>query len=173
VFTHLHPDHVGWNLVRDEDGTPRPPASLSRATSSRRPNGATTAPCKTHPNIRLQALPLAGLGVVDLYAGDHAVAPSLATVATPGHTPGHQSLVLTSGGERLCILGDLAHTEANAHETEWVQRFDWDPEAARATRRTVLGRLEATGELVAAGHLPHPGIGRFGRVNGRRTWRPI
>jgi hypothetical protein len=74
-------------------------------------------------------------------------------------------------------LGEVAdcdvHTEADAHETEWVQRFDWDPEAAGVTRRTVLGRVEASGELVAAGHLPHPGIGRVGRVNGRRTWQPI
>jgi hypothetical protein len=37
----------------------------------------------------------------------------------------------------------------------------------------VLDRLEAEGALVAAGHFPMPGFGRFERVEGRRTWRPL
>lgn len=172
VFTHLHPDHVGWNLVREGEVV-RPRFISARYLVPESDWVHYNRLTEIHPNIRLQALPLAELGVVDLIGGDHAVSPSLTTIATPGHTPGHQSLVVRSGGDSLFILGDLAHTPVVAHETEWPNKFDWDPELAKATRRRVLDGLERDGQLVAAGHFPHPGIGRFGRVDGRRVWRPL
>jgi glyoxylase-like metal-dependent hydrolase (beta-lactamase superfamily II) len=172
VFTHLHPDHVGWNLVREGEVI-RPRFISARYLVPEGDWVHYNRLTETHPNIRLQALPLAELGVVELIGGDHAVSPSLTTIATPGHTPGHQSLVVRSGGDSLFILGDLAHTPVVAHETEWPNKFDWDPELAKATRRRVLDGLERDGQLVAAGHFPHPGIGRFVRVDGRRVWRPL
>ena len=41
--------------------------------------------------------------------GDHAVAPGLKLLATPGHTPGHQSVWLEEPG--VLLLGDLAFDE--------------------------------------------------------------
>ncbi len=37
----------------------------------------------------------------------------------------------------------------------------------------VITMLEGDGTLVAAGHFPQPGFGRFSRVDGRRVWRPL
>jgi len=70
-----------------------------------------------HPNIREQALPLGELGLVDTFSGEHQVSRSLRAVPTPGHSPGHSSFVLESGGERGFVLGDLAHHPIVAHET--------------------------------------------------------
>ena len=52
-------------------------------------------------------------------------------------------------------------------------RAEPSPAAAVAMRKQVLHRLEQDGTLVAAGHFPMPGFGRFVRVDGKRVWRPL
>ena len=42
-----------------------------------------------------------------LLDGDEALFPGLRVVATPGHTVGHQSLVVQTGGRRVGLSGDL------------------------------------------------------------------
>lgn len=172
VFTHLHADHVGWNLEYDAEA-PRARFANARYVVPAADWAHYNRVEQMHPNIREQALPLGGLGVLDTFEGEHQVIPSLRALPTPGHSPGHSSFVLSSGGEHCFVLGDLAHHPIIAHETSWVHKYDWDPEAAVAMRTGVLDRLEAEGALVAAGHFPMPGFGRFERVEGRRTWRPL
>ena len=104
---------------------------------------------------------------------DGPVIPSLVGISTPGHTPGHRSFVVQSGGERLFILGDLTHMPVLAHETGWDNAFDWDKPLARATRQRVLADLEAEGTLTGVGHYPLPGFGRFTTIDGIRRWVPI
>jgi glyoxylase-like metal-dependent hydrolase (beta-lactamase superfamily II) len=124
-------------------------------------------------HVRDQVVPLQGLGCIDLIDDDYQITDELTTVSTPGHTPGHVSIMIASGGERGYILGDVAHSVAQAHYTDWCPIFDSDPDMARATRHSVLDSLEAEGTLVSAGHFPDPGFGRFVRVEGRRQWQGI
>ena len=174
AFTHLHPDHVGWNLVRDgEDGPWRPRFRNARYLAPRDDWDSYRSREQVHPLIREQALGLEGSPVLDLVGSDGVVIPSLTGVATPGHTPGHRSFVVQSGGERLFILGDLTHSPVIAHETAWENTFDWDKLLARATRERVLTELESEGTLTGVAHYPHPGFGRFARVGGKRRWVPL
>jgi glyoxylase-like metal-dependent hydrolase (beta-lactamase superfamily II) len=163
---------VGWNLVYEDEKI------LPRFTSARylvsEPDWAFfSARDENHPNIAQQAIPLDDIGVLDTFNDGHPLTPFLTAEATPGHTPGHMSFVVQSSGERLYILGDLIHHPVIAHETDWVHKFDADPEMAVATRKKVLDRLEREETTVAAGHLQHPSFGRFARVDGRRVWKPI
>lgn len=171
AFTHLHADHVGWNLVYDGDAI-SPRFGNARYLVSERDWDFFSSREENHPNIARQALPLERTGVLDTFADGHSLTRSITAVATPGHTPGHTSFVVQSGGERLFILGDLIHHPVVATETGWVHRFDADPEEAVLTRRRQLRRLEEDRTLVAAGHLNHPTFGRFVRRGGRRIWRP-
>jgi len=174
AFTHLHPDHVGWNLVRDgTDGAWAPRFRNARYLVPEADFASYKTREQVAPLIREQGLGLEGMDCLDLVPGDGQVVPGLTGIATPGHTPGHRSFVVDSGGERLFILGDLAHTPVILQETDWINQFDFDKEQALATRRHWLERLEADGTLVGAGHFAHPSLGRFVRVGGRRTWQPI
>lgn len=172
VFTHLHGDHIGWNVVEDGDELrPRfPRARYLVPEADWRHYGAQAEPSAL---FKSQVVPLEALGVMGLVGGDHALSASVTTVATPGHTPGHLSVAVTSGGEHGFILGDVIICPIDAHAPEWVNRFDWDSELAGRTRRGVLERLERDRALVAASHFPRPGLGRFARVDGRYVWQPL
>jgi glyoxylase-like metal-dependent hydrolase (beta-lactamase superfamily II) len=172
IFTHLHGDHIGWNIVQDGDES-RPRFSRARYLVPE----ADWHHYRSQPEMpalfREQILPLESLGVMDLVDGDHVLSPSVTTVATPGHTPGHLSVAVTSGGEHGFILGDVVISAVDAQEPGWVNRFDWDQDLAVRTRNAVVDRLERERSLVGASHLPKPGLGRFVRRDGRRTWEGI
>ena len=170
VFTHLHPDHVGWNLTNGRPNFPNARYLIPRKdwdywTKAGVVEGA--------DHIKNQVLPLEGLSIMDLIDDDYKITDELTTVSTPGHTPGHVSIVIASGGERGYILGDVAHNPAQAHYTDWCPIFDVEPDLSRRTRHKVLDMLEAEGILVSAGHFPDPGFGHFVRGEGRRVWRGI
>jgi glyoxylase-like metal-dependent hydrolase (beta-lactamase superfamily II) len=171
VFTHLHGDHIGWNIDA-AGGTPRPRFPKARYLAPEADWRHYSAQPEPSAMFREQMLPLEGLGVLDLVGGDHAISASVTTVSTPGHTPGHLSIAVTSGGEHGFILGDVALSPIDVQETAWKNSFDWDSDMARATRQRTLERLEQSGALVGASHLPKPGLGRFSRTDGRRIWQP-
>jgi glyoxylase-like metal-dependent hydrolase (beta-lactamase superfamily II) len=98
------------------------------------------------------------LGVVD---GDTALTKGVSVVSTPGHTPGHSGLLVSSGGEQALLLGDAFHHPAQFTELAWATRYDDDLEMAATTRRRLAEWAERNRIVVAASHLPAPGFGRI------------
>ena len=173
VLTHLHPDHVGWNMT---DGSPTFPNARYIATQADWDfwTSPEIAGSGDNPHIEEQVLPLQDLNIINLIGNDdYGITDELTAVSTPGHTPGHISIVVSSAGERGYILGDVAHSPAQAHYTNWSPVFDVDSNLSRQTRHAVLDKLEADGALVSAGHFPGNGFGRFVREGGRRVWQGI
>jgi glyoxylase-like metal-dependent hydrolase (beta-lactamase superfamily II) len=174
VLTHLHRDHVGWNLLL-QDGKYVPTFPKARYWMS----ATDWEVCHQSdvqdrfPNAPTCVWPLEGLGLVELMQGEHSLTRELTALPTPGHTPGHMSILITSQGERALILGDAAHNPAQVHETDWVSRADMDPEVTRQTRRALMERLEREEIVVAAGHFPAPGFGKVIRLQGRRVWQVL
>ena len=174
VITHLHRDHVGWNLVRDDDAV-RPTFPKARYLVpkadwdifTRRDGMAAFA------YIREQVTPLEGLGVLELTDGEQAVTGEITTLPAPGHTPGHTCVMVSSQGERGVILGDAAHHPAQAQETDWSPRADTDPDVSRVTRRQLMDRIERDRAVTASGHFPAPGFGHLVRLKGRRYWQAL
>lgn len=176
ALSHLHPDHIGWNLV-ERDGKmvprfPRAPYLVPQADfdhyRERVDNGE-----RIHPSIIEQGLGLADAGPMEWLADGQEVIPGLKAIAAPGHTPGHTIFSLESAGETFMLLADVAHHPAVLNETAWVQSFDWVPEEARVHRERILDEVESNGWLSGAGHFPYPSLGRLKRdAEGRRVWIP-
>ncbi len=170
VMTHLHSDHVGWNLTGGRPTFPRARYLVPKADWE-----FWTQPSvlQREEYIGSQVVPLDELKIMDLIEGDYNLTDELKTVDTSGHTPGHISIRITSAGQRGFILGDVAHSPAQAHHTRWNPEFDMDHIRSRKTRLEVVDMLEADGSLVSAGHFPEPGFGRFVRRRGRRVWQGV
>jgi len=107
---------------------------------------------------------------VELYDSDRTVAPGVDLSSTPGHTPGHNSVVISSGPERAIILGDVVHCPVQLDEEEWGCVFDVDPALARSTRDNLLAELEGSSTIAAGGHFTDFSFGRVMRGEGRRLW---
>lgn len=170
VFTHLHGDHTGWNLER-ETGGPRFPNARYLA-----PRGDWDHYREQSPppdSFTRDVVPLERLGALELIEGEHTISSSLVTLHTPGHTPGHMTVVVSSGGEEAYILGDTFLTPIDVAEPEWVTTWDWAAEPVRATRRMLIERIEATNAVVGASHLAGPGLGRFVMTGRRRTYQAL
>ncbi len=105
--------------------------------------------------------------------GGAAIAPGINVIATPGHTPGHASIVLSSGSERAFILGDAISCPVQLEETEWSGMGDMDPKLARRSQEIVAREAESTGALVTAAHFPGLTFGRVLTGEGRRYWEPL
>lgn len=170
VLTHLHPDHVGWNLT---DGSPTFPNARYLVSKTDWEYWTQPSVLSEAEHIRNQVMPLDELKILDIMDGDYNITDELTTIDTPGHTPGHISIIVSSGGQRGFIMGDVAHSPAQAHYTDWNPGFDLDKDQSRKTRHQILDRLEADGSLVSAGHFPGSGFGRFVRTEGRRVWQGI
>ncbi|MSP22176.1 MAG: MBL fold metallo-hydrolase [Dehalococcoidia bacterium] len=169
VFTHLHGDHTGWNLDRDTGALRFPKARYLVPRGDWEHYRTQEPPPRSFSR---DVAPLEALGVLELIDGEHTISPSLVTLHTPGHTPGHMSVVVTSQGQHAYVIGDAFLTPVDVAEPDWVTTWDWMPAPVRETRQMLLSRIESSNLLVAASHLPD-GLGHFGRSEGRRTWRVL
>ena len=175
LHTHLHPDHVGWN-VDVSGGSPKPYFPGARYLAPRKDWDHFTRPemLPSAPHITSSLLPLKEQGLIDLVDGEHHVTGEVTTLETPGHTPGHLVILVSSAGERAAIIGDLIHNPVQIQEPDWCAGVDVDKAASRRSRRSFLEMAERDSLVVAAGHF-HPDlhIGRVVRLRGRRYWQSL
>jgi glyoxylase-like metal-dependent hydrolase (beta-lactamase superfamily II) len=174
IITHLHGDHIGGNTF-DQDGKPELVFKNARHVIQRRDWDFFVQPemMATRPVLGLCATPLEAAGALDLIDGDQSISSGISSVLTPGHTPGHQSILIASGDEKAIILGDASHTPLQLVHPDWSPPYDVDPVESAQTRAALWDRIEQQGLKVAAGHYPYPGIGGIVRVEGKRTWQPM
>ena len=170
VLTHLHLDHIGWNLAWDGDrARPLFPGARYLVQRADWELFATYGDEDDREAFVRCVAPLQALGVAELLEGDRTLDAELSLLHTPGHTPGSQSLLVRSGEEAALLWGDVANHPAQVGEPEWGPGSDVQPEVARGTRRRLLDQLESEGMWLAPAHFPEP-FGTVTRVDGARRW---
>ena len=94
---------------------------------------------------------------------DHAFADGIKLLPTPGHTPDHFAVHLSSNGHDAVMSGDLIHTLLQCRHPHLVAKPDFNREQAVATRRAFMDRYCETDTLICSAHFPTPSIGHFVR----------
>lgn len=171
IFTHAHPDHL-WGAVDALDeprfGKARHHLSvverdfwLKEGIAESMPEGLRGMAAGSQRRLKLIEARLNGARTgVELL-------PGLSLVDTPGHTPGHASVLLSSGSDQLLIGGDaLSNAVISFERPDWVWGADFDPARGIATRKTLLDRLANERMPLLGYHLPWPGLGRVERKDG-------
>jgi glyoxylase-like metal-dependent hydrolase (beta-lactamase superfamily II) len=175
-LTHLHGDHVGWNLSKDGDGWsatfPEARYLLQQADWEHfiRPEFLDTG---RRDAAERNYLPLDDLGVLDLIEGDYDVANGLTAIHAPGHTPGHMGMLISSGNERALIIGDIAGSPMHISEPDLPYSPDFNAEEGRASRQRLLDMAEKDDMIVLGSHMTRPGWGRLIRWEGKRYWQGL
>ena len=151
VLTHFHGDHIGGMM---RDGKPTFPNA--RYVTSRAEFDHWMA--ADNANVQAKVAPLAEKFTF-LEDGQDVVS-GVTQVAAHGHTPGHATYHVESGGRRVLVTADTAnHFIASLERPDWHVRFDMDKEAAAASRRKIFGMVAADGIPFIGYHMPYPAVG--------------
>jgi glyoxylase-like metal-dependent hydrolase (beta-lactamase superfamily II) len=79
------------------------------------------------------------------------IVPGVRFLATPGHTPHHQSVLVESAGETACFLADVVPTAAHL-PLAWIMGYDVEPLVTLESKRRLLARAAADGWLLVFEH---------------------
>lgn len=161
VHTHLHADHVGWDTqLVDGEWIPTFPTARHVYTQAEL-DYRHVADNETGEGVFNDSVgPIFDAGLADIVTEDEDLGDGLRLSPTPGHTPGHTSLWITSGNDRAVISGDLIHHPAQCARPEWAEIGDWDVDLARTTRRVFLDDVATSGILMFGTHFPTAPGGR-------------
>jgi len=154
VHTHLHADHVGWD-TRWHDGAWVPTFPSARHLYTEADLAfARSAGMEGEDVYGDSIAPILDAGLGETVAPDADLGHGLRLEPTHGHTPGHVSLWIESGGEKVLITGDFLHHPVQFAEPEWDEIADADTAVARATRRRMMAGAAASRVLVLGTHFP-------------------
>jgi glyoxylase-like metal-dependent hydrolase (beta-lactamase superfamily II) len=165
VISHFHADHVNGLLAADNKSAAFPNAEIKVPANewkfwmddgemSRASPGRMTELFQNNRRV------FDALGrKVTVYDWDKEMAPGVTAVGTPGHSIGHTSYVVTSGGKTVFVQSDVCNNAfVFAPRPEWHGFFDQDPPQAAATRKRVYEMLVAEKLPVQAYHFPFPAL---------------
>ena len=162
LCTHLHVDHVGWNTML-VDGVWQPTFPNARYLMAEKEYKYWSENPDASPHgdyFDDSVKPVFDAGLVDLVALDQQICPEVRLEPTPGHTPGHVSVRISSNGEEALITGDFMHHPCQIARPDWCSAVDYDSEEGEATRRRMLEKLAGDQTLVIGTHFATPSSGR-------------
>jgi glyoxylase-like metal-dependent hydrolase (beta-lactamase superfamily II) len=146
VLTHLHTDHIGWSI--DEAGE----VTFPRARYLLQRTEIEVIGARVPGLAEWLLAPLRATGQLSAVDGELGLGDGVRVVATPGHTPGHQSVLLDGADETLLVTGDLLVHMLQLIDPTLPYTHEDDPDRARTARTDLLSR---PGPLVLA--TPHLG----------------
>lgn len=161
MCTHLHVDHVGWNTML-VDGHWMPTFPNARYLFARKEWlywSANEDASGYGPVIADSVRPVVDAGLVDLVAEDTRICPEVRLEPTPGHTPGHVSVHITSEGQEALITGDCIHHPCQMTRTDWCSSADFDSHQGEHTRLELLEKYVDSDVLIIGTHFATPTAG--------------
>jgi glyoxylase-like metal-dependent hydrolase (beta-lactamase superfamily II) len=166
IFSHAHGDHL-WGTSSDGQlAFPNaqhylPQLEWEDLHSEDIPEFA--VPFIEFARNQLQPL-VANDGQLTFYGDEDEMVPGIRAIATLGHSAGHHSLIIESGGQQLLLPFDvLDHPVLSLRHPEWFSGVDQIPDVAVETRKQLLARVADEKIPILATHFPFPGLGHITR----------
>jgi glyoxylase-like metal-dependent hydrolase (beta-lactamase superfamily II) len=170
LLTHLHSDHAN-GLIDGSGAAVFPQAEVilheqeSRFYLEREPNAQDSERVQRAIPVTKQVTAPYRDRLRKIADGE--VLPGITAILQPGHTPGHTTWLIESGGDRLLIWGDIVHLPAvQVPRPDSSLVYDVDPVLAPQTRARVLEWVARERLPVAGAHMPFPGFATVTRREG-------
>ncbi|GKQ40654.1 MBL fold metallo-hydrolase [Streptomyces sp. A012304] len=169
AFTHLHPDHIGWAYH------PAPGGDLPAFTSA---DYVITDPEWTHPprpedsGLTSEILDTLRPRVRTVTDGEE-IFPGVRVMLMPGHSAGHTGYVISAGGKRVVVFGDVFHSPVQIGNPELAFSFDHDRGQNESFRRTLITELTQPDTIGFGQHFADVVFGRVHSDGDRPAWRPV
>jgi glyoxylase-like metal-dependent hydrolase (beta-lactamase superfamily II) len=173
LCTHLHFDHVGWN-TRLVAGKWVPTFPRARYLFGRREwqhwKHLRDTGGYHHMDHLVDSIdPVMEAGLVDFIDADFQITDEVSLIPTPGHTPGHVSVLIRSRGAEAVITGDLMHHPIQLAVPATHGNFDMDKEQGARTRVEFIERFANQPTLVIGSHFSDPTAGHV--ISDGKSWK--
>lgn len=172
IVTHMHQDHMGGLILGGKNNYPGAELYIDRRDVSH-----WTDPAKRNgaPDFLQTSFKMAD-EVVRLYPrlqaidGEREITRGVSIVDLTGHTPGHIGVRIEDGGKSLIMVSDMIFPVVHPGATDVFFLFEQDRAAAKAMRDRFFPLAASEGALIAATHMPFPGLGRVVADRGQMRW---
>jgi glyoxylase-like metal-dependent hydrolase (beta-lactamase superfamily II) len=173
LCTHLHFDHVGWNTRKEGDHWvptfPQARYYFGREEYAHWQHLRETDGYHHVDHLVDSIDPIVQAGLVDFIDPDFQLTDEVSLIPTPGHTPGHVSVLIRSGGQEAVITGDMMHHPIQLAIPATHGRFDMDQARGAQTRVEFVDRFADTATLVIGSHFSDPTAGHI--VTDGASWK--
>lgn len=183
-LTHLHPDHVCGISNNGVANYPNATLHIAKTeydfwlspnTIKQLPKGKQAGFIATVEKIKAALAPYEKAKQVRVFSDKAMQFDGVQFKPSFGHTPGHYSFKLKADDQEVVFIGDIVHSHTIQFEKPATSiEFDIDSKAAVETRLKHFAEYAKEGQLIAAPHLPFPGIGHIYSKDGQSyQWIPV
>ena len=173
LCTHLHFDHVGWNTRKQGDQWvptfPQARYYFGRDEYAHWQHLRETGGYHHVDHLVDSIDPIVQAGLVEFIDPDFQLTDEVSLIPTPGHTPGHVSVLIRSAGQEAVITGDMMHHPIQLAVPATHGRFDMDPARGAQTRLEFVDRFADTQTLIIGSHFSDPTAGHI--VTDGQSWQ--
>lgn len=174
ILTHLHYDHTGGSVEKDENGGLTPAFPNAQYYIQRG-----EWDFAVNPNERTKAsylpenfLPLLEHSRVQFLKGNEEIVSGIRVEVTGGHTPYHQIVLIESGGKKACYLGDIIPT--NSHiKVPYIMGYDTNPLDTLAAKKKLIKQALEENWLVVLPHAPRLHAGYLQQTENNVVLSPV
>ncbi len=174
IITHMHFDHISGLVAGDRRVFGDASIYIDRRDIAFFTDPAAAA---TAPDILASSFAQAAKvtrfypDIQALDGGERELTAGLWTVDLSGHTPGHTGVRITDEGQSLLLVADmLFHPAIHPARADVGILFEADLAASQAMRERFYPKAAEEQALVAATHMPFPGVGRIVQDGDGYTW---
>ena len=125
------------------------------------------------PVISDSVRPVIEAGMVNFVDDHFRICDEVNLFPTPGHTPGHVSVLINSKKEMAMITGDFIHHPVQMPKTDWCSSADYDKRQGQLTRETLLEEYVDQDVLIIGTHFATPTAGYIKRLEEGGYWLDV
>jgi glyoxylase-like metal-dependent hydrolase (beta-lactamase superfamily II) len=178
IISHFHPDHISGLWVKETNAPVYPNAEIMMPETEYKfwtdPALAEKVADAMKPFVKRIQSTFPTWKNIKQFADGAELVPGVRAIATPGHTIGHTSFLVSSGGQQLFVQGDVTGFAPLYLRNPGIHSgFDTDGPLAETTRRKFYDRVIAEKAMLAAYHFGFPNVGTLSKDGNGYAFAPV